>query len=500
VNSDTKSFTGSLHALIEAAPDLVDPSITRKVRVRHTNGMTAGAHTYRRTPKWLGYTIEIHTGFSGLLLSAATLAHSRVQILDESEKLKAKAPVSAARAKAILCEAVENYLTSLQWHPPITEILILPSMRESEDSPLIMSDFYLLVAYMRHFTIAHELGHIIRGHVDRTSSLEREARWAEEFEADDVAIKLLLKLIHSNYPLDPKRISEAEGRVYTEGVIATVTALRAISILFSVVDLVQEAARKRGMHGWKRYHPRGEERYVRLRNTCIENDSLPHRLFSDAVAGLPPPDHEIMLFQYLALDISGGSSDRATPETGAHSLTSLRGDVEAAWTRAETHSRSLRAAIDKLRVALEDAIEDSTDWHPELLDELIITLIQLARICANQSEYSDAALYCFVVPDYLAMLELGGVDTISYRAAVAETLLMNEALEKIQQDYIDNARTAGETEPEISAVVEAGVYALRRGDFEDAEHHFRRALWEYEEAGWASERGKVLDYLKLLPH
>jgi len=164
-------------------------------------------------------------------------------------------------------------------------------------------------ALMLLFTVAHELGHIALGHLDRPAADDAENR-QRELEADGYAADILLRSVRVppswwafavgdvsrdtfathmlqlaadaiNHHAPPKHATPASVHK-----IQIVHALHVVAILFAMHDFIERKLAAHPMAGRPRTvgesakYPPAAERWAAFRNRCIEANGIPEGIFT----------------------------------------------------------------------------------------------------------------------------------------------------------------------------------------------------------------------------
>lgn len=296
-----------------------------------------------------------------------------------------------------------------------------------------MLNYVVLLQMSQRFSIAHELGHIIAGHCDSSIPSGRHPRWELEFEADAHAIELLIQSVRSS----------STDRV------AMVTALNAVAMLLGLVDLIERAARERGL-GWKATHPPGRQRYWRLRQKCIDLD-VPENWLS-GFQTTTPPDDTLCIFSYLFHDCSWQATREPLAETSIQldQLEELAVSISIAssFTPSGDPLRSLNEFHPICR-GLERALATNKE-HIRLRTLLARTLTFQAGACVQMLHLEDAKMYLGMARLHYNLLLARGVLNNADASLFDKIHDSAEEAWLSREQFLSNALILGESEPEAA--------------------------------------------------
>jgi len=117
------------------------------------------------------------------------------------------------------------------------------------------------------FVMAHEVGHVYRGHLDKPKPRDRSERQAQELEADEFAADLMFRQ-RVYYPpgFEFSMIPDvAADEVKTTWARQT---LQAVSLLLVLYEMFDQAAAQLKV-SWSEDHPPAPDRYALVRQVCV---------------------------------------------------------------------------------------------------------------------------------------------------------------------------------------------------------------------------------------
>jgi hypothetical protein len=231
------------------------------------------------------YLITINSGFAKLIDDIALMMIARVDFFGYANELPERPslpPVSQQMIGKFVENSIETYLKRDKIWPSSSHSEEIRGNLELYIKGPLETVYYLRRKYMMLFALAHEVGHIVLGHLDPFGLLKtlklfkkRQSTKEQEEVADLIAALFITK--HLKYPsawwskfhinnltrLDYDYNSEETLMYYKHDPfrrydITTMIAFSSIAALFGTYDLVEKAANELGFELPRHYPPANE--------------------------------------------------------------------------------------------------------------------------------------------------------------------------------------------------------------------------------------------------
>jgi tetratricopeptide (TPR) repeat protein len=301
------------------------------------------------------YRIELSRNLLSLLHDVAELYGTRMVIVSRQGQLLETVETSAGQVADTLGKKIVGHFHSeRRW--PATKFDHIRAERigremRMPDSQRRGGTIHLLLQQMALFIIAHEVGHVMLGHCDRTELPEDAAgRMEEEGEADAWAAFAVFSVFDGWVK---RSAMGAEQLSY-----GTVAILTAVALLFGVHEAIAKAAAMLN-RPWDPNYPSAMERYERFKIGCITEVGVPANAFTDRVSHLTAPDPYATWFPTIADQID--------------------------WRKVEQNFLA-----DPQLSTLEFYTELFRGLESNRADEYAVPLILRGSVCERQQRYTEA--------------------------------------------------------------------------------------------------------------
>jgi hypothetical protein len=278
--------------------------------------------------------------------------------------------------------------------------------------------------------------------------------------------------------------------------VAIVAALNAVAMVMGLIDIIERAARERGL-GWKATHPPGQRRYWRIRQKCIEL-GVPAQWLSE-FQGTTPPDETLSIFSYRVCDSSWQATKERLPEV-AIKLDQLeeledRVSTTASFIFLGDPMRSL-TELHPIRRGLERVLASdlpSVEEHIHLRTLLARALMFQGSACVQMFHLDDAFMYLGVARlHYEHLAQFGALD--SDDAGVFDDIHRSAGVAWLSREqFLSRAFIEGDPEPEAALLRSLADQSRAWGGYEEERIQLlKEALEIYRDVG-DLERQKELE-------
>ncbi len=281
--------------LLDNAHRDIRRTIRRKINVKIIKSGQANALTHKRF--CCGYRILVNSGLLLFMNDAVDIFLFRTETISNTGEVIVPVDVSHEKAVEILRGMVKNYVENKYWQSAveILEIIAARPIRSTGDGPSLSKSTLQYMKLMVEFTMAHELAHIVLGHLDRSARRSRQNLWEDEHHADEVGMVFVKSSIIAETHSDNEEMKRNMLQLQYSYLQIS------LAILFELIALVVRMAEKLGM-AWGKSHPPSDVRYYHLRNIQIKG-GMPEWAFTHPVAGMEAPDKAHENFRAITMDV-----------------------------------------------------------------------------------------------------------------------------------------------------------------------------------------------------
>jgi hypothetical protein len=374
---------------------------SRRIKValgiaREPNGLTRRRRIGQR------YKVTINRGWTDFAYDAARLMISRNQTLDPlTEKILLEPAVPIEQLLTQLKRITLDYVRKGAWYSSTVDLH--EERRPYSTTFLLPGKLYELICY---FMVAHELGHILAGHLDGRCPKTSDEQWAAELEADRIGINILLACLGTPWGPKGTGLSYASADQYVSGRdVILKLALTAVAVVFGLMDLWSVASHAVGALE-PDSHPSARRRYLALRKYCIEKNLVGEQVypgygyetepfFERPVFRMSPTDHSHFLWGYLAFDINW-TSDLASfpafaPNAGTvEAVELIREKLKNTPDASEGNAKDIWMELNPVRVRLDQLKRDSGSHDAEVQRYLGQVMIRLTAAALFLKLFNEA--------------------------------------------------------------------------------------------------------------
>jgi len=399
---------------------------TKLPRVRLVAGPTnptSPVFTRRRSISWLGYKIFVSPEFYRIIRDATELYGARIAIISqEGHILQPPDQSEKGVIEAISHKIVGAFLG--QW--PFSRFDFSRAERSGDEMFMAASQrrsgilsFLTLQGIV--FTLAHELGHIALGHSDRPLPGSKQDRREEENEADLWATNAIINFIPA-HSIFLSRFGEAAAehrRLWQVGLVS------GVCLIFAIFEAMADAAKALDLR-WDEEYPPAWDRYLRVKQNCIEGHNFPLEIFTGYASNMAVPEPFIQRFLQLIKSIDWQAAAAAHRQRDKEATAELvgratrnQGQLETGVALGKFGQRSKKRNAEAIAVYDDMIARLGNESDLALREEIAQTLLLKG---ATLRQFGRSEQEIAVYDDVIA--RFGAASDLSLREQVARALML----------------------------------------------------------------------------